>query len=63
MDRIPLMSIDLIDQLDKQIPEQCPEIKTDERMIWFYAGQRQVVRMLKSRVKHQEESSLGGLHE
>lgn len=58
MDKIPALSVDLIDELDKKFPSKCPPLEATDREIWFYAGQRSVVDHLKSILKDQEENIL-----
>lgn len=55
MEGIPLLSSDLIKELDEMFPERCPEPDATDREIWIYYGARSVVRMLLSRLQEQEE--------
>jgi len=57
--RIPLYSEDLIKMLDKLYPEKCPSPTEDERRIWMYAGQRELVRNLINALKAQKEEGVG----
>jgi hypothetical protein len=43
---LSLYSYDLIESLDKQYPEKCPDILDTERTIWMYAGKRELIRTL-----------------
>jgi hypothetical protein len=54
MDVIPILSYDLIKQLDQRIPHRCPPVSMDERHIWLYAGARQLVDNLISRLPDEE---------
>lgn len=45
----------LIRQLEHLIPERCPDLGDDDRAIWSYVGQRQVVRMLKAVYLEQQD--------
>ena len=47
----------LIKRLEEVIPEQCPDINDSERAIWMYAGQRQVVRMLRAVYLEQQDEA------
>ena len=46
---LPLLTDDLIKELDKLFPDQCADLKESERMIFFKSGQRSVVDFLKSK--------------
>lgn len=37
---------DLVDWLNRTVPERCPDIQDTERAIWMYAGKRELVRSL-----------------
>ena len=43
---IPILSSDLIEMLDRLIPERCPRAVDSERDIWIYVGKRELVRKL-----------------
>lgn len=47
MDKLPFLSKDLIEQLDKIYPEQRPTPTEDIKSIMYYAGQRSVVTKLQ----------------
>jgi hypothetical protein len=48
----------LVKKLEDLIPEKCPDIADDDRAIWMYVGQRQVVRMLRAvYLEQQDEAS------
>ena len=47
MEQLPYKLEDLIDELDKIFPNECPDIKLTDREVWFKAGQRSVVQWLK----------------
>lgn len=40
---LPLYSVDLIKQLDKDIPHETPSLSEPERAIFYRAGQRDLV--------------------
>ena len=46
MEQLPYKLEDLIEELDKIIPNEWPDIKLSDREIWFKAGQRSVVQWL-----------------
>lgn len=54
----PDFSEDLLKELDKQFPEQSPDLKDSDRMVWFKAGQRSVVQHLLERKRLADESKL-----
>jgi hypothetical protein len=43
---IPHDSHTLIESLDRAFPELCPEVGATEQEIFFYAGQRALVKLL-----------------
>ena len=57
-DRFPLVTKVLLDELDQRFPDKCPEMSFTDREIWFYAGQRSVVRLLKEKFREQNETIL-----
>ena len=57
-DRLPLLVTDLIKELDATYKERCPFIGDSERMVWFRAGQRDVVNQL---IKVQKRSDEGNV--
>lgn len=56
MEPLPLHAIDLVEQLDKAIPERCPDPKMSERDIWIYVGKRLLVQSLLARKAFTEEN-------
>lgn len=44
-----MMTADLIAELDKDFPNQCPSLSLTDREVWFKAGQRSVVDSLLMR--------------
>ena len=58
MEKLPVFSVDLIKELDKEFPESSPEPSHTDREIWMRAGERRIVRMLLARVKQIEEDNL-----
>ncbi len=55
MKPIPMLSVDLIKELDEQFPDRCPDLGDPERSVWYKAGQRAVVNHLLARLKAMEE--------
>lgn len=53
MNEIPIYSADLIKMLDEHYPEKCPDLSMTDREIWFYVGQRTLVRHLVTRLEQQ----------
>jgi hypothetical protein len=58
MENIPAIPKKLIDTLEELIPERCPTLSMPDREIWFYAGKREVVRILKQELDKQNETIL-----
>lgn len=58
MNKLPLLTADLIKELDSTYPNQCPAIKDSERLVWFKAGQRDVINTLLARSKLSEDDVL-----
>lgn len=53
----PIVDEALIKVLEGLIPERCPDIADDDRAIWTYVGQRQVVRMLRAVYLEQQDDN------
>jgi|TARA_Y100001973_G_C5188052_1_gene329131 hypothetical protein len=51
----PTVPEDLIKQLNINFPERCADLDWEEKKVWFYAGQRAVVRFLNSKYNEQQE--------
>lgn len=51
----PPVPLSLVQRLEELIPEKCPDIPMHEREIFFYAGQRAIVRMLREVYNEQNE--------
>jgi hypothetical protein len=47
----------LIKKLEQVLPERCPDLVDSDREIWLYAGQRQVVRMLRAVYLEQQDEA------
>ena len=47
-DPFPIIEEALINRLKEMIPEKCPDLDDKDREIWYYAGQRGMVKMLES---------------
>jgi hypothetical protein len=57
-DSLPPISKALVDALEERCPEKCPDITMTEKEIWFYAGQRQIVRLITKAYQDQNETIL-----
>jgi hypothetical protein len=57
-DSFPPISKALMNELERRCPEKCPELGMSDREIWFYAGQRQIVRLIAEAYKEQNENIL-----
>lgn len=53
----PAIPLSLIEKLEVLIPEKCPDLSMGERDIFFYSGQRAVVKMLRQVYNEQNEVS------
>jgi hypothetical protein len=58
LDEFPKVSEGLLKALNNSIPERCPELDWTDRMVWFYSGQRSVVRLLEKKYEQQNENIL-----
>ena len=57
MTKQPLISEALVDYLNALYPEACAELNDSERMIFFKAGRRDVVRHLTAVLKQQQKNA------
>lgn len=57
MQSIPVLSTDLIKELDLIYPDKCPSITAADRKIWFDAGARSVISMLKNTLASQDSEN------
>lgn len=48
---------ELVDALNKRIPEKCPELTMTDREIWHYRGMRSAVQLLEQHLKRRTEVS------
>jgi hypothetical protein len=55
---IPLISQELIDYLDAQFPDKCPNISDSKRKIWVGVGASLVVKHLQRIKEDQHENIL-----
>ena len=55
----PVIPKDLVEYLNRTFPERCPDFKDTEREIWFYKGQREIVKWLMYTQKSQEDKQYG----
>jgi len=51
MDKLPLLSVDLIELFDRPYADKCPRIDASDRQIWFDAGVQSVLNMLVALLK------------
>ena len=57
--QLPYTVDELIKVLDKIYPEKAPELKDNDKTVWFKAGQRSVVNWLKDLKTRSENNLLG----
>lgn len=62
MENLPVVPQDLLEALDKQFPERCPDPGWSDREIWMRVGERRVVRYLKRIFEQQNENVLRTTH-
>lgn len=55
----PLISTEVIKELNARFPEMCADLSWEERQVWFASGQRSVIRFLNEIFKQQQENALG----
>ncbi len=48
----------LLEELNTRFPECCADLEWDEKQIWFFSGQRAVVRFLNHLYQQQQETVL-----
>lgn len=60
MEQLPVLSVDLVDTLNKEYPECSPDPADTERELWMKAGERRLVRGLLARKREAEEDQLMG---
>lgn len=60
--RLPGLSRELVEGLDRLIPERCPGVNQSERVIWMYAGKRELVRHLIAIHTRQEREQRNAPH-
>lgn len=53
LEDVPI-SRELVEWLEKTVPERCPGIMDTERQIWMYAGERSLVRKLRAAFDKQQ---------
>ncbi len=56
--RMPPLSKEFIDAVERGYPRRLPHLKEDDRNIWFMVGQRSVVDFLKKVYDRQIEDRL-----
>lgn len=60
MERIPVVTKDLLEYLEKICPDHSPRMTDNDREIWFKAGKADLVRHLRSVFDEQNETILEG---
>jgi hypothetical protein len=60
MELLPLSAEELVEKLDKEIPERCPTPSQAERDIWMYAGKRALVNHLLNLLDDTRQAQLTG---
>lgn len=53
----PPVPLSLLERLEALIPEKCPDLTMGERDIFYYAGQRSMVKLLREVFNEQNEVS------
>ena len=61
LNKIPFITDELLDYLQRLYPERSPEPEMTERTIWMNRGAVGVVRHLTAIHKEQRENMLGGM--
>ena len=54
--KIPVITEEMIDYLDKLFPDKCADLKDTDKEIFYKSGQRSVVNHLKEQFKIQGEN-------
>jgi Ni,Fe-hydrogenase III component G len=49
----------ILNELNRRFPECCADLEWTEKQVWFFSGQRAVVRFLNHTFNQQREDSLG----
>lgn len=60
---IPHIPKDLIEDLDRRFPPRCPSPDDHKRLIWMYAGKRELIEVLKESHRRQVSASMKGFTE
>lgn len=59
MSRLPAISKELVEYLEKLYPNVVPSLKDEDRKIWYKAGQVSVVQTLKNMLEENSGNVLG----
>lgn len=54
----PEVSLSLLKALDQRFKNQCPELDSEDRRVWYDAGARSVVNFLAAKYEQQNETIL-----
>lgn len=49
--KVPGLTREAVEALDKLFPEKCPGINDNNRDIWLYAGKRELVNFIKHQLE------------
>lgn len=58
--KIPYVSEELVEHLERIFPDRCPSLTDSDREVWASYGRASVVRHLKALLKDQEKRALLG---
>lgn len=58
-DRVPYISDDLLEYLQRVFPDKCPDLTATDRKVWYDAGAVSVVRHIAKLHEEQRENMLG----
>jgi hypothetical protein len=60
MEKLPTLSVDLVEALCKEFPQRCPSKTQTDREIWMYTGAADLVQHLKFLVEREKNESITG---
>lgn len=58
MEKIPIISSNLLKYLDSLYPNRCADLSLSDREVWFQAGQRSVIDFLLKAKEEQENGDI-----
>jgi hypothetical protein len=56
----PLVSLELLRELDALYPERCADLKDSDREVWAKAGERRVLQFMRAAFDEANENILQG---